>query len=360
MKTKTLAAALAALLLLTGCTSAEDGVSEAKAENKTTVTAAASKPDAPDSSYSSGKTNNSDSSEISDSQTTTTRRNSGGLLGFFGLEPNTTTVQYTYTEPVTTTFDEQAYLDEMSKQYTLTVDDSGLVTRTGEVNDDLTWVIKVNGATMLERNASGEMTYRPMNYGNGVYEVYLESYGRTGYVTVSNTVTFKVPLENYTESDVSDLPEGFESDRIFTKKSNMKHLAQTIWLEIEDEICGVDYKKGFVIDPEHDGYPNGVTFYAGTTEQGERVQYLHDNDTSGLHFKNIGDETTIGVWFDRANKREYLVTVDASGTAIDLMTEKTVEGFKADSDFYTFNADAPSDRDHFIVSYSGTPNEEKA
>lgn len=277
---------------------------------------------------------------------------------FFGYKTNAEKQQEQYWETYTvTTTDFQEYLDELKESYVLTVDGTGLVTRTGELNDDLTWVIKFNGTTMLERNASGELTYRPMYYGDGTYEVYLETYSYMGYVPVSNTVTFNL-AECYIEDepDAANLPEGFERDRVFTKKSHMKSQVQTIYMD--DGY--VSYKMGFVIDADHNGYPNGVCYYAGLSDNGERMQYLHDNDTGGMNFLSVGENDTVGVWFDEDNGIDYLVFIGEDGVARDCTTEKVIKNFDPSKNFYTFEDSDVSDRDSFIVSYSGTPHREGA
>lgn len=73
--------------------------------------------------------------------------------------------------------------------YTLDVHSDGCgVFRSGDVGDDLTWVVKdLDGFQVLGRNAAGETQYR--YFQSGTYTVALETWGGSYYVTVSNVVT---------------------------------------------------------------------------------------------------------------------------------------------------------------------------
>ncbi len=60
--------------------------------------------------------------------------------------------------------------------------------RSGDIGDDLTWVVKdLDGFQVLGRNAAGETQYR--YFQSGTYTVALEAWGGSYYVTVSNEVT---------------------------------------------------------------------------------------------------------------------------------------------------------------------------
>ena len=62
------------------------------------------------------------------------------------------------------------------------------VFRTGQIGDDLTWVVTdEDGFQVLGRNAAGETQYR--YYRPGTYTVHLETWGGDYYVPVSNEVT---------------------------------------------------------------------------------------------------------------------------------------------------------------------------
>jgi len=73
--------------------------------------------------------------------------------------------------------------------YTLELHSDGCgVFRSGDIGDDLTWVVKdLDGFQVLGRNAAGETQYR--YFQSGTYTVALEAWGGGYYVTVSNQVT---------------------------------------------------------------------------------------------------------------------------------------------------------------------------
>ena len=73
--------------------------------------------------------------------------------------------------------------------HTLEVHSDGCgVFRSGDVGDDLTWVVKdLDGFQVLGRNAAGETQYR--YYRSGTYTVALEAWGGSYYVAVSTEVT---------------------------------------------------------------------------------------------------------------------------------------------------------------------------
>lgn len=74
-------------------------------------------------------------------------------------------------------------------QYTLTVHSAGCgVVRTGEIGDELTWVVTdQDGFQVLGRNAAGETRYR--YFVPGTYTVTHEAWGGGYYEAVSNEVT---------------------------------------------------------------------------------------------------------------------------------------------------------------------------
>lgn len=262
-------------------------------------------------------------------------------------------------QPVFTTTDTEQFLAEIAQTYTLTVDGTGLVSRSaGEYDDNLTWVIEVNGRNMLERNAVNEMTYRPMDYGRGVYRVWLEAWV-SGYQIVSNTVEFTVPLpQNDTEPE--NEPEGFESWRITDEKGHLKHLVR--------RIGSVEYKLGFVIDPDHDGCCNGIAFYAGTDEAGNPRQYIFENTNDLLRFdseqltNDRGKACQLGIWCDPETETDYIVCITDDGSAFDCFTNEPLTDFDPEKApyFYTFTEHSTYDCDHFYVSYQGVPAWENA
>lgn len=237
--------------------------------------------------------------------------------------------------------------------YTLTVDDTGLVTRTeGSGERNLGWVIEFNGQIMLERVAEHELTYRPMDYGSGTYRVWLTAWFG-GYQQVSNVVEFRRPADAPRQDDTVD---EWTRDIITAKKGHLKHLVRVI-----RGVTGEpEYKLGFVIDPDHDGYYNGVAFYAGRDELGEPVQYIFDNDSSEIRFSTEryaekGIVCMLGIWCDADSGMDYIVRIEADGTVYDCCTEEIVAAFSADDGFFCLTDEDPYDCDHFYVSYDGVP-----
>ncbi len=249
--------------------------------------------------------------------------------------------------------------EDITKAFILTVDGTGLVSRSE--NDEFTnlaWIIEVNGRIELERNAEGELTYRPMSYGNGIYRVWLEGWV-DGYQRVSNIIEFTVPLpqsENKPENEI----EGFESERVLKAKGHMKHLIRKIGI--------MEYKLGFVIDPDHDGTCNAIAFYAGRDENGVLQQYLFENSNDLLRFDSAeyadiyGQPCTLGIWCDPESQTDYIVLLCDGMPAIDCCTGELLPDFDAEKAeyFYSLTDSATYDNDHFYVSYQGVPERENA
>ncbi|MBQ8941414.1 MAG: hypothetical protein IJ062_06200 [Firmicutes bacterium] len=246
-------------------------------------------------------------------------------------------------------------------EYTLT-EDKGCVTRSsGSYEDSLTWVIEVNGRTVLERNAENEFTYRPTGYEDGVYKVWLESFIDGGYKRVSNIAEWTQPLENVSAE---------ESD-IIERKNSMKSLIRKLDHKGED----LEYKMGFVIDADHDGEYDNCAFYAGKDKAGNEAQFIFENGSSFIRFStmDIQEENTLYIWCDEATGKDYIIravkNADGSITGTDCCTgeviytqnndEITVYGQKADKSRLTgygrfsYNSEAPYDCDHFYVSKNG-------
>ncbi len=252
--------------------------------------------------------------------------------------------------------------------YKLT-EDAGLVTRTsGEYeSSNIGWKIVYNGVTKLERNAENEMSYRPMNYGDGKYEVWLEAFIDGGYKRVSNKVSWETPL------DISA-----EDAEMIEMKSKMKSLIRNI----DGENDHYEYKMGFVIDPDHDGEYNNCVFYAGTDNNGREAQYIFQNGTYSIQFSTnytrdngtaYMDNAYLYIWCDEITGKDYIVrcATDESGniTAKDCCTneiiytiingeltlfgQKTQDKSVLDKGKYYFRSSAPYDKDHFIVSKNG-------
>lgn len=76
------------------------------------------------------------------------------------------------------------------QSYTLTMKES-VISRSGELGDDSTWVFKNNGTTILERNAANETTFAPASFPSlfsemGPYSVHIEMFIDGEYRQVSN------------------------------------------------------------------------------------------------------------------------------------------------------------------------------
>lgn len=312
----------------------------------------------------------------SDSGTTQDRSNDRGgmrdLLDYFSgdntdkrpdiLKPeNDPSNRNDRTTVTTTTTDEAELLQELSQLYTLTVDSTGLVSRSrGKLDDDtLTWVIEANGRIQLERNAKNEFTYRPMDYGPGIYRVWLKGW-LDGYEVVSNTLEFESPYSGDAETPAEDEQEGFESWRIRREKGHMKHLIQNLG--------DTEYKLGFIIDPDHDGVCNAVVYYANADETSEPHQNIFENLNMELKFDSqncaayFGMECRLGIWCDPETKTDYIVALTEDGKAYDCYTLEELPDFDPEAVpyFYYFTANTTSDRDHFYVSYQGKPVWENA
>jgi hypothetical protein len=76
--------------------------------------------------------------------------------------------------------------------FSLSIGNDHTVTRTIGETSALTWVIKRNGVTVLERNATNELSYRYYaSFGNDTYTVHLKAWLNGEYVRVSNIVAYK-------------------------------------------------------------------------------------------------------------------------------------------------------------------------
>ncbi|MBO5561082.1 MAG: hypothetical protein J6A07_05475 [Firmicutes bacterium] len=256
--------------------------------------------------------------------------------------------------------------DIIAGGYVLSVDESGLVTRSFGMYDEnsLTWVVSVNGTTDLKRNAEDEMSYRPGGYGSGTYRVWLEAFVNGDYRIVSNIVTWDEPMAGENSSVQS-------STEVIKKKTDMKSIVK----HLDIGGAGVEYKHGFVIDPNGDGEYNGCIMFAGRNSSGEEVQHIFDNDDHQISFStsDITEHNVLYVWCDKVTGRDYIVCVqkDVNGsftgtdccTGTEVFTKNgsdvTVFGQKADltrimgDDWFTCHSDDKLDSDHFYVSTNG-------
>ena len=238
---------------------------------------------------------------------------------------------------------------DYTKCFLLTVDETGLVTRSENKEGfaNLGWVVSINGRQMLDRNANDEMSYRPMDYGSGEYSVYLNAFVDGTYQPVSNTVTISSPYERAAADD-SEQVEGFETLAVLECKEHLKHRIK--------KLGGAEYQMGFVMDPDHDGICNGIAFYAGCDTDGILCQKVFDSQDDTIWFdtdSSVGLE--YGIWFDTETGTDYIVLLPGDGTALDAVTGETIENFKEDEYYFTYDGTRVGDSDHFYVSYRGKP-----
>lgn len=78
--------------------------------------------------------------------------------------------------------------------YSLSVDGNYQLTRSGQLGDNLQWVIEKNGSVVLERNAANELSYTYYSNTSGsTIEVYLQQFVDGSYQQVSNSITYSIP-----------------------------------------------------------------------------------------------------------------------------------------------------------------------
>lgn len=86
------------------------------------------------------------------------------------------------------------YIVEKPKAYSITLDDSLLLTRSGSLGDGTGWMIIKNGKQALHRNASNELTYTFYNNTpDANIEAYIVKWVGTYYGRVSNIVQYSAP-----------------------------------------------------------------------------------------------------------------------------------------------------------------------
>lgn len=246
---------------------------------------------------------------------------------------------------------------DYSACYTLTADNSGLVRRSVGAydSDGLTWVIEFNDRIVLERNAEDELSYRPMNYGNGIVRVWLKAWIDGKYEIVSNTVEYEQSSGSASGSAADDSGR----KRIQRLKSDLKNRVR--------HFDGCEYKRGFIIDPDHDGICNGIAFYAGRDENGVLQQIIKDcdSDRTDIYFDRSdyvqqGNDCTLGIWCDPETKTDYIVRIDEDGTVYDCYTDKPLYEYRLNDNFYSYDETEPYNCDRFYVSVDGVPHEEDA
>lgn len=78
--------------------------------------------------------------------------------------------------------------------YSLSVDGNYLLTRSGQLGDNLQWVIEKNGSVVLQRNAADELSYTYYSNTSGsTIKVHLQQFINGVYQQVSNSITYSIP-----------------------------------------------------------------------------------------------------------------------------------------------------------------------
>ncbi len=100
----------------------------------------------------------------------------------------------------------KAYFRQYPISHTVSLDGYE-VSRSGELGEDLSWVVSKNGNEGLHRNAANETSYRDPNLRPGHYTVYLEKFLNGGYQRCSNVVEYTygdVDVKNSYQVSIAD------------------------------------------------------------------------------------------------------------------------------------------------------------
>lgn len=78
--------------------------------------------------------------------------------------------------------------------YSLSIDASHRLYRSGSLGDNVIWVIEKNGTVVLQRNAANELDYLYYSNTSGSsFRVWLQQFSGTGYYRVSDIVEYDIP-----------------------------------------------------------------------------------------------------------------------------------------------------------------------
>ena len=142
----------------------------------------------------------------------------------------------------------------IDKQIKISIDSTGMITRTqiGNYPENFTWVIRLNGETVLERNADNELKYRYYkDWKTGEFMVFLKQSSRVeGYTVVSNIITY-----DFNTSKTDEEPE----DLIITINNNAE-LPEDIVMPIDKQIeISID-STGMITRTQIGSYPEDLTW----------------------------------------------------------------------------------------------------
>lgn len=94
--------------------------------------------------------------------------------------------------------DAEYFSPGLTDLYQLTIADDRQVTRSGSLNDPLTWIIEEEGNIVLERSAANELTYAYNRFDpNKRYRVWLTRFENGYYQRVSNVIRYGRAAEDY-------------------------------------------------------------------------------------------------------------------------------------------------------------------
>ncbi|MBO5448359.1 MAG: hypothetical protein J5994_03420 [Ruminococcus sp.] len=273
-----------------------------------------------------------------------------GIRKLFGHETEEEKYYRTMTTTTAATTSPEEYEAMLRKSYTLTVDDNYVVHRTeGEYEDNnLGWVITLNGRQVLDRNAEDEYTYK---YSDdcGDYTVTLTAFIDGEYRPVSNTVSYTISREK------RRTPEEAEIDGIKDKLKNILKAENGLY-EDGRRIC-FTYRMGFVCDPDHDGEYDMVVFSRGGDEdQYQKVSTNAGDMNMGGGFSNVMEQRfSYFIWFDENSQKDYICAMRTEGnniTVTDCLTDEVL--WTLDGNGYTLFGDTVTEEEFAAYGFYDT------